>query len=160
MLGERWSARSPLAPCAHSVHRKDHACWMNGCFMSHCWQRVALWYRGIPNTVSNCCSDDRLIHSLLWCSQLHLDAQVLSHSPSPCNEKVARSLSHGWGPEAQWGRLGVSNMQTRWQFPPPLAAGASTVASCKPDPDVSGNRHQRRRNLERVSTCCSNFPSN
>lgn len=52
----------------------------------------ALPYGSVPSTVSSYCSDDRLIRSLPWCSQLHLDAQALSHSPSPRYEEVADLL--------------------------------------------------------------------
>lgn len=105
-LQECWSAPCPRGPCSHSVRRGDRTHGMNGRFMSHCWQHVALRYRGVPSTVSNCCSDDRLIHSLLRCSQLHLDAQVLSHPPLPQYERVAdvfvmagalRASEAGWG---------------------------------------------------------------
>lgn len=41
---------------------------------------------------SKCCSDNRLTHSLLWRSHLHLNTQVLSHSPLPHCEKGADLL--------------------------------------------------------------------
>lgn len=122
---------------------------MNGCISPQCWKCAALWYRGVPGTASKCCSENRLTHSLLWCSHLHLNTRVLSHSRLPhCGKGADLSLMAGapQHSEVGWGQGGADTVAPSL----PWGATASSMASCKLDTDVAGNRE--RATYKRVST--------
>lgn len=114
---------------SHSAPRKDTACGMNGRVTSPCWQCLwALWQGPSAALTAG---------SLPHCCAAHTfpSAHECGDIPPALLWDRGGLLDRGWGTTAQWGaEAGAA--------PPPWVTTASSMASCKLDPDVSGNREK------------------
>lgn len=125
-LQENWSDWSPRVPLGA---KEGHCLWNEWpCYISLLTMPVGIV------TGPKCCSDSRLTPSLLCCSHLP-SAHECGDIPPALLWDRGGSLDRGWGTTAQWGaEAGAA--------PPPWVTTASSMASCKLDPDVSGNREK------------------
>lgn len=106
----------------------------------------------VQRCLQNKQADNRLAHSLLGCSHLHLNPKcwVIPPCLSHCEKGTDLPLTAGTPQHSEvgWGHWGADTVAAQLPW---VATVSSSMASCKLDTQVS-QETERKRNLQRIST--------